>query len=64
MSKKQEELDKMKEYYESEMKQRDETIEELKRDNALLLKTALRQAERKIVERELENEKVKKKAKN
>jgi len=61
MSEKKEELNKMKEYYESELKQRDKQIEELKRDNDILFKTALRQAERKIVEKEIKKSKKDKK---
>ncbi|MFH1505776.1 MAG: hypothetical protein ABIE94_02195 [archaeon] len=58
--KKEEESDKLREYYESELKQRDRQIEELKRDNKILWKTALKQAERKIVEEELKKAKKKK----
>jgi len=59
MSKKEQndELKKQKEYYELELNKRDKQIEELKRDNTILLRTALKQAEKKLVVKELEKAK-------
>jgi hypothetical protein len=53
----EDEVKKIRDYYEAELKKKEQRIEELKRDNAILLRTALRQAHKKLVEEELKKAK-------
>ena len=45
-SKKKDEIKKLKEYYELELKRRDQQIEELKKNNEILFKSALKSSQR------------------
>lgn len=54
-----EEVEKIKEAFLEEIKRKEKTIEELKKNNLLLLKTALKKAENKIKEEEINKNKLK-----